>query len=69
MTFDPSHVLPWAWQEVDCEAVSFDEVDYHLKFAGSRAERRVARTWSWLCCSAHTGNKVSCGVGGVVQWP
>ena len=29
--------------------------------------------WVWLCggcvAPAHTGNKVSCGVGGVVQWP
>ena len=26
--------------------------------------------WVWrMCCPAHTGNKFSCGVGSVVQWP
>ena len=58
-------MLPWAWQEVEGETVSVNEVDYHC--AASRAERRAARTWSgqvvWrMCCPAHAGNKVSCGV-------
>ena len=48
VTFDPSHVLPWAWQEVKCEAVSVNEADYQLEFAGSRGERKAAR-WVWLC--------------------
>ena len=43
VTFDPSHVLPWAWQEVEGEAVSVNEVDYHcwnLLAAGPRGGRR-----------------------------
>ena len=49
VTFDPSHVLPWAWQEVKGETV---EADYHvplLESAGSRAERKAAREWVLLC--------------------
>ena len=43
MTFDPTHVLPWVWQEVKGEAVSVNEADYHcLEFAVSRAERKAA---------------------------
>ena len=28
VTFEPCHVLPWAWQEVKGEAASVDEADY-----------------------------------------
>ena len=28
VTFDLSHALSWAWQEVKCEAVSVNEADY-----------------------------------------
>ena len=69
VTFDPSHVLPWAWQEVEGEAVSVIEVDYHcwnLLAAGLRGGGEDVE-WVWLCFPAHTGNKVSCDVGGVVQ--
>ena len=75
VTFDPSHVLPWAWQEVEREAVSVNEVDYHcwnLLAAGPTGGRRgrgVGVVVWRMCCPAHTGKKVSCGVGGVVQWP
>ena len=46
-----------------------NEADY--LGAGRRAERKVA---IWFGClkdvfPAHTGSEVSCGVGGVVQWP
>ena len=36
-------MLPWAWQEVEGEAVSVNEVDYHcsnLLAAGPRGGRR-----------------------------
>ena len=75
VTFDPSHVLRWAWQEVEGEAMSVNEVDYHcwnLLAAGPRGGRRGrgvgVAVWR-MCCPAHTGNEVNCGVGGVVQWP
>ena len=47
MTFHPSHVLPWVWQEVKVEAFSVNEADY---FAGSRARgRREDIELVWLC--------------------
>ena len=67
-------MLPWAWQEVEGEAVSVNEVDYHcsnLLAAGPRGGRqgRGVGVVVWrMHCPAHTGNKVTCGVGGVVQW-
>ena len=65
-------MLSWAWQEVEGEAVSVNEVDYHcwnLLAAGPRGGRRGRGVGVVVWSPAHTGNKVSCGVGGVVQWP
>ena len=62
--FDLSHVLPWAWQEVEGEAVSVNEVDYHcwnLLAAGLRGGRRrrgVGVVLCRMCSPAHTRNKV-----------
>ena len=28
VTFEPGHLLPWAWQEVKGEAASVNEADY-----------------------------------------
>ena len=52
--------------------MSVKEVDYHcwnLLAAGGRRGRGVGVVVWRMCCPAHTGNKVSCGVGmgGVVQ--
>ena len=43
VTFDPSDVLLWAWQEVKIETVSVNESDYlcsNLLAAGPRGKRR-----------------------------
>ena len=72
VTFDPFHVLLWAWQEVKREAVS---VDYHwwtllaAKLRGRRRGCEVGVVARRMCCPAHTGNEVSCCVDGVVKWP
>ena len=75
VTFDPVHVLAWAWQEVKGETVSVNEADYScwILLAAGPGGRRPGRgvgvaVWR-MCCPAHIGNEVSCGVGGVVQWP
>ena len=64
-------MLRWAWQEVKGEAVSVNEAVFrcwNLLEAGPRGRRRGRRVsvvvWR-MCCRAHTGNDVSCGVGGV----
>ena len=42
VTFHPSHVLPWAWQEVEVETFLVNEADYRccsLLVAGQRKAR------------------------------
>ena len=68
VTVDPSHVLPWAWQ---CQLMRWTTT-VGICWQQGREEGGEDVEWMWLCggcCPAHTGNKVSCGVGGVVQWP
>ena len=67
-------MLPWTWQEVKSEAVSVDEADYrcwNLLAAGPRGiwRGRGVGVVLMMCCPAHTGNEVSCGVDGVLQLP
>ena len=54
VSFDPSNVLPWPWQEVRGEAMPLSVNDRGrlqlFEIAGSRAERKVARTLSGCCC-------------------
>ena len=69
VTFDPSQVLPWAWQEVKGEAMAVNEADYTgvIVWTVGQEGRQprcevgvVSRRWS---CSTHTGSEVSCCVG------
>ena len=51
--------------------MSVNEADYlcwNLLAAGSRGRRRTCLVVRRMCCPAHNGNEVCCGVGDVVQW-
>ena len=74
MTFDPSQVLQWAWQEVKGEAMSVNEAGDTSGIVCTvvREERLrrcewcvVVRRWYW---STHACSEVSCCVGGEVEW-
>ena len=54
-------MLPWAWHVVKGEVVSINETDYQQ---GREKGDEGVVVWR-MCCLAHTGNEVSCGVGGV----
>jgi hypothetical protein len=75
MTFEPRQVLPWAWQQVKSEGMSFNEAVYTgviERTVGPDGRRRWCKVdvaaMGW-CCSAHTGNEVSSCVGGVAGRP
>ena len=72
MTFDPAHVLPWAWREVKGNAESVNEADYrcwNFLAAWSRGRLRGGCGFAANVLPRATGNEISCDVGGVVQWP
>ena len=47
VSLDPSHVLPWVWQEVKGEALSDDHC-WNLLAAGPRGRREDVE-WVWFC--------------------
>ena len=49
MTFDFSHVLPWAWQEVKGETGSVNEADYLCWNLLAAEEGGEDIKWVWFC--------------------
>ena len=50
VTYHPSHVLPWAWQEVKVEAFSVNEADCRCCNLLVAGPEEGERTSSWCSC-------------------